>query len=161
MRSEEKRMMVVYPAHALLRSGPRVYNGTMNDTRAWYAALEKPFFAPPDWVFGPAWSILYLIIAVTFSFVGYRVATRAWPVVTIVPFALNLVFNLAFSPIQFGLRSNLLASLDILLVLFTILWFMRAVWPLARWVALLNIPYLLWVSFATVLQLSITVLNWS
>lgn len=72
---------------------------------------------------------------------------------------LNLVFNAAYTPIQFGLRNNWLASLDILLVLGTLIWALLAVWSRARWVALVNIPYLLWVAFATVLQLSITWLN--
>jgi tryptophan-rich sensory protein len=75
------------------------------------------------------------------------------------PFGLNLLFNLAFSPIQFGLKNNFLAAIDIVLVLATLLWALRSVWGRARWVALVNIPYLLWVSFATVLQLSITWLN--
>lgn len=75
------------------------------------------------------------------------------------PFLLNLVFNFAFTPIQFGLKNNLLASVDILLVLGTLVWAMIAIFPHARWVTYINIPYLLWVSFATVLQLTVTYLN--
>ena len=76
------------------------------------------------------------------------------------PFALNLVFNFAFTPLQFGLQSNILAAIDILLVLGTLIWAMVAVFPHIGWVAFAQIPYLLWVSFATILQLTITVLNW-
>jgi tryptophan-rich sensory protein len=72
---------------------------------------------------------------------------------------LNLVFNAAFSPLQFGLRNNLLASIDIILLLITLIWAMIAIWPYMRWVTYISIPYLLWVSFATILQLSITYLN--
>ena len=76
-----------------------------------------------------------------------------------VPFALNLIFNLSYTWLQFGLRSNGLASVDVVLVLGTLVWAMVAIWPYVRWVAYANVPYLLWVSFATVLQLTITFLN--
>ncbi len=78
------------------------------------------------------------------------------------PFALNLIFNFAFTPLQFGLQNNLLAAIDIILVLTTLIWAFVSVWhraPSLRWVVYANIPYLLWVSFATSLQLTITYLN--
>ena len=75
------------------------------------------------------------------------------------PFLLNLIFNFAFTPIQFGLQNNLLAALDILLVLGTLIWAMLAIFPHARWLTYIQAPYLLWVLFATVLQLTITFLN--
>lgn len=126
---------------------------------AWYAQLAKPFFAPPASVFGPVWTVLYIIIAVSFGYVLLQALKRRFPFGVLLPFILNLVFNLAYTPIQFGLKNNALASIDILLVLGTLVWALLAVWPRARWVALVNIPYLLWVAFATVLQLSITWLN--
>jgi tryptophan-rich sensory protein len=82
--------------------------------------------------------------------IGWRVA---------LPFAINLVANLAFTPIQFGLRNLTLAALDILVVWATILWMIAAVWKHYRWVAIAQVPYLAWVSIATVLQLSITWMN--
>ncbi len=78
------------------------------------------------------------------------------------PFALNLIFNFAFTPLQFGLKNNFLAAVDIFLVLGTLIWALTALWyavPSLRWVVYVNIPYLLWVSFATILQLTITYLN--
>ena len=126
---------------------------------AWYAQLAKPFFAPPAWVFGPVWSVLYVVIAISFGFVLVQTLKRRLTFAVLLPFILNLLFNAAYTPIQFGLRNNLLASIDILLVLGTLVWAMRAIWGRARWVALVNIPYLLWVGFATVLQLSISWLN--
>ena len=125
----------------------------------WYAQLAKPFFAPPAWVFGPVWTVLYIVIAVSFGYVLLQALKRRLPFSVLLPFILNLVFNASYTPLQFGLRNNWLASLDILLVLGTLVWAMRAIWRRARWVALVNIPYLLWVGFATVLQLSITWLN--
>ncbi len=129
------------------------------ETYDWYQTLTKPFFAPPAWVFGPVWSVLYLIIAGSFGYVSYLFFTKRIPFVVLLPFLLNLFFNLIFTPLQFGLKNLPLASLDILLVLSTLVWAMWAIFPIARWVAYVNIPYLLWVSFATVLQLSITWMN--
>ena len=126
---------------------------------AWYAQLVKPFFAPPVWLFGPVWAVLYVVIAISFGYVLVQCLRRKLAFHVLLPFLLNLVFNAAYSPIQFGLRNNLLASVDIVLILGTLLWALSAIWRLARWVALVNVPYLLWVAFATVLQLGITWLN--
>ncbi len=124
-----------------------------------YAALIKPTWSPPGWVFGPVWSVLYVIIAVTFG----RVFFMAWQgqvsLFVALPFLLNLVFNFSFTWIQFGLKNNYLASADILLVLGTLIWAMVVIFPHSRMLAYAQIPYLLWVSFATVLQLTITYLN--
>lgn len=129
------------------------------NSAAWYGQLVKPFFAPPAWLFGPVWTVLYVIIAISFGHVLWQCLKRRLPFAVLLPFILNLVFNAAYTPIQFGLRNNLLASIDILLILGTLLWALGAVWRPARWVAIVNIPYLLWVAFATVLQLCITWLN--
>ena len=133
-------------------------NGS-NNAADWYAQLAKPFFAPPSWVFGPVWAVLYLLIAISFGYVLVQCLRRKLPLRLLLPFLLNLVFNAAYSPIQFGLRNNLLASIDILLIVATLLWALNAIWQHDRWVAIVNIPYLLWVAFATVLQLSIAWLN--
>lgn len=132
------------------------------DTYAWYAQLIKPSWAPPSWLFGPVWTILYAIIAVTFGTVFYQALTKRIPRVVALPFVLNLAFNFAFTPIQFGLKNNILASVDILLILGTLIWALYAIWhasPKLRWIAYANIPYLAWVSFATYLQLTVTYLN--
>lgn len=108
------------------------------------------------------WTVLYAVIAVTYGAVFYRVFVGKLSWTVALPFALNLVFNLAFTPIQFGLKNNLLAALDILLVVGTLIWALVAVWqtsPDLRWVVYANIPYLLWGIFATVLQITITILN--
>jgi len=126
----------------------------------WYKQLLKPSWAPPAWLFGPVWTALYVIIAVSFGYVGYLFAKDKIPFLALLPFILNLIFNFAFTPIQFGLKNNILAGIDILLALGTLVWAMIAIWPHARWIALVNMPYLLWVSFATVLQITITIMNW-
>jgi len=131
----------------------------MTASAAWYNQLIQPAFAPPSWVFAPVWTVLYVVIAVSFGCVFWLAFRRRIPRLVALPFALNLLFNLAFTPLQFGLKSNALAAVDILLVLATLAWALRAVWRHRRWVALANLPYLAWVAFATVLQLSITWLN--
>lgn len=76
------------------------------------------------------------------------------------PFAINLVTNLIFTPIQFGMRNLPLAAVDILIVWTTIIWCVVEVWRHYRWVAVAQGPYFVWVSLATLLQLSITAMNW-
>jgi tryptophan-rich sensory protein len=125
-----------------------------------YSELIKPTWSPPSWLFGPVWTVLYAIIAVSFGSVFIKTFKHELSWMVALPFILNLVFNFLFTPLQFGLKNNFLAAIDIVLVLVTIIWFMISIWPHMRWVALVNIPYLLWVSFATVLQLTITYLNW-
>lgn len=126
----------------------------------WYQELIRPTWAPPSWLFGPVWTVLYLIIAVTFGYVAYLYFKGSIPFIVLLPFILNLAFNAAFTPLQFGLQNNFLAAIDIILVLVTLGWALYVIHPYAPFVSYANIPYLLWVSFATVLQLTITYLNW-
>lgn len=128
-------------------------------TYSWYQTLIRPSWAPPSWLFGPVWTVLYLLIAISFGTVFFRVYTKKLKIRFAVPFVLNLLFNFAFTPLQFGLQNNFLAALDILLVLLTLVWSLKIIYQKIRWVALINLPYLAWVSFATILQLTITYLN--
>lgn len=132
------------------------------NTYNWYSQLIKPTWSPPSWLFGPVWTVLYAIIAISFSTVFYKVIMGKIPWIVAVPFILNLIFNFAFTPIQFGLKNNLLAAIDIVLVVVTLVWALYTIWhavPELRWVVYVNIPYLLWGTFATYLQLTITYLN--
>ena len=131
----------------------------MNNSVSWYQQLLKPTWAPPSFVFGPVWTVLYAIIAASYGYVGYLFINHRIGFMVVLPFILNVLFNAAYSPIQFGLKNNVLASVDITLVLITLVWAMIAIYPHAKWVALVNIPYLLWVCFATVLQFTVTYLN--
>ncbi len=126
---------------------------------AWYATLIKPEWAPPSWLFGPVWSVLYTIIAVSFGYVFYQTFRGKLPSHIALPFLLNLVFNAAFTPLQFGLKNNLYAFIDILLVLGTLIWALIVIRKRIPWVMYANLPYLAWVSFATILQATITYLN--
>lgn len=129
------------------------------NTYNWYSQIIKPSWSPPSWLFGPVWTLLYILIAVSFGKVFLMAQKKEIALLVALPFIFNLVFNFSFTPLQFGLKNNLLAAIDILLVLGTLIWAMVAIYPHARWLAYIQIPYLLWVSFATVLQLTITYLN--
>lgn len=124
-----------------------------------YATFQKPSWAPPSWVFGPVWTFLYIIIAISFGRVGYLLAGGEVPGIIAIPFVLNLIFNIAYTPIQFRLRNFSLAFLDILLVLGTLTWALIAIFPYESWVSYANIPYFSWVTFAAILQGTITYRN--
>lgn len=117
----------------------------------WYRGLDKPTWTPPDWLFGPAWSLLYLLIAIAGWLVwkaeGFGPALAVW--------GLNLALNGAWSWLMFGRRRIAGALLDAVGMLVTIVAFMilaRASSPTASW---LFLPYLAWVAFATALNASI------
>jgi tryptophan-rich sensory protein len=126
----------------------------------WYNSLAKPAWTPAPATIGLIWQILYPIILISFGFVFVQAFRRRVPWTIALPFAINLITNLLFTPIQFGLRNLPLATVDILLVWSSIIWLAIAIWPRHRWVALAQIPYFVWVSTATILQLSITAMNW-
>lgn len=126
----------------------------------WYQELVKPTWAPPAFLFGPVWTVLYAIIAVTYGYVVWMYFQNKISFLVLLPFIINIIANLVFTPLQFGLQNNFLATLDILLVLGTLVWAIIVIHPYAPWISYANIPYLLWVSFATVLQITITYLNW-
>ena len=128
-------------------------------TYNWYSQIIKPSWSPPAWLFGPMWTFLYVLIAISFGKVFIMAWQKNLAFIVTLPFILNLIFNFAFIPLQFGLKNNLLAAMDILLVLGTLIWAMIAIYPHSRWITYIQIPYLLWVSFATILQLTITYLN--
>lgn len=124
-----------------------------------YAALIKPSWAPAPPVFGIVWSILYPIIIAAFGYVIFKVVRGEYPAALLVPVLINIVSNVAFTPIQFGLRNLWLAEADIVVVLVTIVWSMIVIWPHSRLASLALSPYLVWVTVATALQTSITLLN--
>ena len=126
----------------------------------WYNSLAKPLWTPAPATIGLIWQILYPIILVSFGFVFVQAIRNRVPWILALPFAINLVANMIFTPIQFGMRNLPLAAVDILIVWASIIWMVVAVWRHYRWVAWAQGPYFVWVSLATMLQLSITAMNW-
>ena len=125
----------------------------------WYQSLAKPPITPPGWVIGAIWTVLYLLMAISLFLVLEK--DRSLPQVRegLSLFAVQLSLNITWSVLFFGLRSPLLALAGVLLlwaaIAATILWFMK----ISRPAAYLLVPYLLWVSFATVLNAWILILN--
>jgi translocator protein len=117
----------------------------------WYKTLEKPSWTPPDWAFGPAWTILYLMIAVA----GWLVWRAEGPGAAITVWAANLFFNAAWSWLMFGRRQIGAAFVDAGAMLITILAFMGLAWKSSPASSLLFAPYFLWVAFAMTLNWAI------
>lgn len=126
---------------------------------SFYEALTTPFFAPPAYIFPIAWSILYPIIFTTYGYVFYKFFQKEFSFWIILPFIHNLISNFLFTYLFFTKQNFTLALIDILVVLITIIWSMIVIYPYHKFVTFLQIPYLLWVSFATVLQIYITLKN--
>jgi len=124
-----------------------------------YLDYKKPPLAPPAYLFGIVWPILYTLIIISYGFIFYQAwkGNFAWPMT--IPFIINIVANILFTYFQFALKKQTLATIDILIVLATIIITMVLTWSSYRWVFYLQIPYLLWVSFATYLQIAVAILN--
>lgn len=118
---------------------------------AWYKTLDKPVWTPPDWLFGPAWTILYVLIAIA----GWRVWSVAGFATALVVWCVNLAFNAAWSWLMFGKRRMDLALADAIAMLITIVAFIALALPRDRTAAYLFVPYLVWVLYATALNWSI------
>ncbi len=126
----------------------------------YYNSLAKPFFAPPSSIFGIVWPFLYIGIAISFGWVIYQVLVKKrWQLKLLIPFAVNIVANALYTPLFFNLQLPLIATVDILVVLSSIVVIMYCMWKPAKWVSLAQIPYLVWVSFATLLQIAILIKN--
>ncbi|MDH4986015.1 tryptophan-rich sensory protein [Aminobacter anthyllidis] len=121
----------------------------------WYAGLAKPFFNPPNWIFGPVWSVLYLLIAIA----GWRVWLRDPHGVAMRIWIAQLVLNFLWSPTFFGLQQMGLGLLVILALLVAIVGFMATAAKVDRLAGWLFAPYAAWVAFATLLNASLWWLN--
>ena len=125
----------------------------------WYAALEKPVFSPPNWLFAPAWVTLYLLMGVAAFAVWRKGLNQKGVRVALVIFLVQLVLNALWSVAFFGIKSPLAGVVVIFLlwvaILFTILKFFR----ISIVAGSLLLPYIVWVSFAAVLNISIWLLN--
>jgi translocator protein len=132
---------------------------TSTSLATWYGIIEKPVLNPPSWIFGPVWTILYIMMGISVYLVwrlglekkGVRFALKI--------FGLQLLHNVLWSLLFFGMQNPALALVDIVLLWFTILWSIQLFYRLSRPASYLLIPYISWVSFAIYLNYSIWILN--
>jgi tryptophan-rich sensory protein len=130
---------------------------TVSSIPSWYAILNKPVFSPPNWVFGPAWTILYILMGISLYLVWtskFKLKQNAFNL-----FFVQLGLNLLWSIFFFGLKNPTLALVDIVVLWIAIFLTIRSFYKINRLAGNLLIPYLLWVSFAAVLNLAIVILN--
>lgn len=121
---------------------------TMN---TWYEQLNRPALTPPGWVFGPVWTVLYAMIAISIL-LYYRSPGKQYVVVTTVVLVVHLISNFIWTWLFFRLQSPLLALVDIVVLDCTLLALIALFWQTNRIAAGLLVPYLLWVLFATYLN---------
>ncbi len=132
---------------------------TLNAIPTWYATLNKPTFAPPNWIFGPAWTLLYFLMGVAFFLIWRRGWKKKELRFARNLFLIQLALNFIWSPIFFGLRSPLLGLIIIIAMWLLIIATMKKMHPLSKPAFYFLIPYLLWVTFATLLNGAIVMLN--
>ncbi|UIK05879.1 TspO/MBR family protein [Neorhizobium galegae] len=130
-------------------------SGASNVPGEWYQSLNKPFFNPPGWIFAPVWTVLYVLIGVVLSETWYDENNGR----RLVLFAIQAALNLLWSPAFFAMQSPVLGLVVIVPLLVSILLFIAASWQENRRAAWLFVPYALWVAFATLLNLSIVLMN--
>jgi tryptophan-rich sensory protein len=124
----------------------------------WYAGLNKPSFSPPNWIFSPVWISLFVLMGISL-FLVWRRQGQPHVKTAFIFFFVQLILNILWSLTFFGLKSPLLGLMDILLLWLAILLTMITFFKVSRWAGLLLLPYLLWVSFATVLNFFLWILN--
>ncbi|MFB6166894.1 MAG: TspO/MBR family protein [Candidatus Nanohaloarchaea archaeon] len=128
---------------------------TAGSVSTWYPGLAKPWFTPPNWVFGPVWTVLYAMMGASL-FLVVRESLERRPLAA---FGTQLALNVAWSAAFFGLKSPALGLAVIALLLGAILWTVREFYRVSRASAYLLIPYLFWVVFAAFLNLAIYLMN--
>ncbi len=132
---------------------------TSNSITTWYATLEKPFFNPPNWIFGPVWTLLYLLMGYAAGRVWSSTANHATKRQALTAYVVQLLLNAAWSILFFALQTPLVALVEMLLLWATIIWCMRWFIQVDALAWKLLVPYILWVSFAAVLNGAIVALN--
>lgn len=144
-------------AFVVFVAGAGMAIGALNVPGHWYAGLNKPWYNPPDWLFAPVWSVLFVIIALA----GYRTFERQPRGLAMTVWGLQLALNFSWSPIFFSLHRMGVALVVIGMLLVTILTFICIRWRADRPSAAMFVPYAAWVCFALVLNAGLLVMNWS
>ena len=125
----------------------------------WYATLNKPFFSPPNWIFGPVWTLLYLLMGISLYLVWVTKTEKKAKRQGITFFFIQLTLNALWSILFFGLKSPTAAFIGIIALWLAIFLTIKNFLPISKAAGWLLIPYIVWVSFASVLNLSVALLN--
>lgn len=131
---------------------------TFPNIASWYASLEKPVFSPPNWLFGPVWTLLYILIGISL-YLFWKSRTKGSKTNAFIAFGIQIILNTLWSVVFFGFHSPIGGVIVILLLLASIVFTIRYFWYFSKAASYLLLPYLLWVSFATALNIAIVVLN--
>ena len=132
---------------------------TMNSVKTWYADLSRPSFTPPDWTFGVVWPILYVMMGISVFMIWNRGLDKRKVKVALGLFVLQLVLNGLWTPIFFGLHMIALALIEIVLLWIAILLTILVFWRISKAATFFLFPYILWVSFAAILNTALWYLN--
>lgn len=132
---------------------------TSSSVNSWYETLNKPTFSPPNEVFGPVWIILYLLMGVSLYLIWNNGLENKDVHKAIIVFGIQLILNLLWSIAFFGLQSPVLGLIIIILLWLAIILTIRKFCPISSVAAWLLIPYLLWVTFAAILNYYLVVMN--
>ena len=132
---------------------------TSPSIQTWYAILKKPFFNPPNWVFAPVWTTLFLLMGISLYLVWSRGIKTKKSKIAFTFFAVQLILNILWSVIFFGLKSPFYAFIEIIFLWAAILLTIFAFYRISKTAAYLLVPYIIWVSFAAMLNFSIFIIN--
>ncbi len=132
---------------------------TASSIPTWYSTLNKPFFNPPNWIFGPVWTTLYILMGISLYLILIAKTKNRSKQKPLTLFAIQLALNTLWSIIFFGLKSPELAMVEIFLLWVSIFLTIKYFHPFSKPASYLLYPYLAWVSFATILNISISILN--
>ena len=132
---------------------------TNQSIKWWYPILNKPSFTPPAWVFGPVWTVLFVLMGIALYLVWNKGLKKKGVIDAVSMFGVQLVLNVTWSYFFFGLRNPLLALAEILVLWGAILVTIKLFFRVERMAAYLLVPYALWVFFASVLNFAIVLLN--
>jgi translocator protein len=139
---------------------------TSESVSTWYQTIEKPSFSPPNWLFGPVWTTLYVMMGISLFLIWRTTSTttfskdrRSRKIAALIAFGSQLILNVLWSFVFFGLRSPQLAFAEIIILLISIVVTLVLFYKISRIAAVLMIPYAVWVAFASFLNLQIWLLN--
>ena len=161
MRTMKNKKTLVLVLGVLVCLGVGFFSGfiTAESVETWYRTLNKPSFNPPSWIFAPVWTILYIMMGLSAGIIYNKGIRREEVRLALRIFAAQLILNGLWTIFFFGFENPLMAFIEIIFLWILILYTILKFYKISRKAAYLLIPYILWVTFASVLNFSIWILN--